>query len=361
MPSLGTRRNQVNADGTTIYENVLEMLQKSESTNLGSHEFGETFDRKFDSSGHYGSFYLTKNNLKFTANIVAEIGSQEEGTWLAAYPKNWPADKLPLTDSSGAYRMVIAARCPTDTIKEIEEYFGDGLATADGVRSVDHKQEVADHQKFFVTEWVTRPDKQRHLPGNILVLHLPSTYEVAPSSNAQRTSPTNGGTECPRNTKSRRAAEAQSPTQSEDAEMGASVAPITENRKIGDLYDPNLFPEHRGDWFRHSSNVKIVQRDIRDEDDKLIAPFELREKLTEGTLFCATLSLKTYVWPESKTYHMYIERLKILDQGSGDPWSYPIPTSTPSKKRTRNLESAVDADVDDDFKAFQSPSKKSRA
>ncbi|KAJ7250673.1 hypothetical protein C8J57DRAFT_1521079 [Mycena rebaudengoi] len=354
MPSLGTRRNQIKTDGTTIYDNVLEMLQKSESTNLGSHEFGETFDRKFDSSGHYGSFYLTKNNLKFTANIVAEIGSQEEGTWLAAYPKNWPADKLPLTDSSGAYRMVIAARCPTDTIKEIEEIFSDGLATADGVRSVDHKQEVADRQKFFVTEWVTRPDKQRHLPGNILALHLPSTYEV----------PTNGGAERPRNTKSRRAAEVQSPAQSEDVDMSASVPPTAENRKIGDLYDPNLFPEHRGDWFRHSSNVKIMQRDIRDEDDKLIAPSELREKLTEGTLFCATLSLKTYVWPGSKTYHMYIERLKILDQGSGDPWSYPIPTafpSTPSKKRSRDLEPAVDADVDDDFKAFQSPSKKSRA
>lgn len=54
----------------------------------------------------------------------------------------------PLTDSSGAYRMVIAARYPTDTIKEIEEIFSDGLATADGVRSVDHKQEVADRQVF---------------------------------------------------------------------------------------------------------------------------------------------------------------------------------------------------------------------
>jgi hypothetical protein len=50
MPSLGTRRNQIKTDGTTIYDNVLDMLQKSESTNLGSHEFGETFDRKFDSS-----------------------------------------------------------------------------------------------------------------------------------------------------------------------------------------------------------------------------------------------------------------------------------------------------------------------
>ena len=61
---------------------------------------------------------------------------------------------------------------------------------------------------------------------------------------------------------------------------------------------------------------------------------------------------------------MYIERLKILDQGSEDPWFYPIPTafpSTPSKKQTRDLEPAVDADVDDDFKAFQSPSKNSSA
>ncbi|KAJ7866258.1 hypothetical protein B0H14DRAFT_3442529 [Mycena olivaceomarginata] len=136
-------------------------------------------------------------------------------------------------------------------------------------------------------------------------------------------------TERPRNPKSLRAAEVQSPAQSEDIGMSALVPLTTENRKINNLYDPNLFPEHRGDWFRHS-NVKIIQRDIRNVDNKLIAPSELREKPTEGTLFCAALSLKTYVWPESKTYHMYIERLKILDQGSGDPWSYPIPSAFPS-------------------------------
>ncbi|KAJ7251173.1 hypothetical protein B0H12DRAFT_650971 [Mycena haematopus] len=201
-----------------------------------------------------------------------------------------------------------------------------------------------------------------------MVLHLPSTYEVVSRSNAQRTSPTNVRAERPMNTKSRKAAEAQcpatSPVASDDVEMGASVPPAVENRKIGDLYDPNIFPDHSGDWFNHSDNVKIIQRDIRDEDDKLIAPSELREKLTEGTLFCATVSLKAYFWPDSKTYHIYIERLKILDRGSGHHWSYPIPTSfpsTPSKKRTRDFEPAVDADVDDDFKAFQSPSKKSRA
>ncbi|KAJ7871975.1 hypothetical protein B0H14DRAFT_2570483 [Mycena olivaceomarginata] len=170
---------------------------------------------------------------------------------------------------------------------------------------------------------------------------------VAPSRNARRTSSANSGAERPRNPKSLRAAEVQSPAQSEDIDMSALVPLTTENRKISNLYDPNLFPEHRGDWFR-------AQQQRQDHT----------ARHSQRTLFCAALSLKTYVWPESKTYHMYIERLKILDQGSGDPWSYPIPSAFPStlsKKCTRHLEPVVDADVNDDFKAFQSPSKKSRA
>ncbi|KAJ7939368.1 hypothetical protein B0H13DRAFT_1850668 [Mycena leptocephala] len=103
------------------------MMQKSQSTNLASHEFGGTFYRKFNASGKCGHFHLKRNNLKFTANIVAEIGSEEEGTWLAAYPKNWPANKLPITHSSSAYRMVLAARCPTDAPKEVEDIFRESL------------------------------------------------------------------------------------------------------------------------------------------------------------------------------------------------------------------------------------------
>jgi hypothetical protein len=58
-----------------------------------SHEFGETFERKFDDEGKYGRY--VSDGHKFTATIVAEVGSEEEGSWFAAYPRNAPpANKL---------------------------------------------------------------------------------------------------------------------------------------------------------------------------------------------------------------------------------------------------------------------------
>jgi hypothetical protein len=92
--------------------------------------------------------------------------------------------------------MIIAARCPTGATEGLKDFFCDALATADAVRGKDQADEVRNNevrvfisfvrgmvlslevQKFStVTEWVVRPDKQ-HLPGNIMLLRLPSTYEV---------------------------------------------------------------------------------------------------------------------------------------------------------------------------------------
>ncbi|KAJ6620931.1 hypothetical protein B0H10DRAFT_2188317 [Mycena sp. CBHHK59/15] len=125
-------------------------------------------------------------------------------------------------------------------------------------------------------------------------------------------------------------------------------------RKIGDTYDPDLLPDHRGSYFDHRVS-KLVQRDHRDEDEKLIAPHELYSQLTEGDR-------------ASKVYHIYVERLQVLDKGSGNVWSPPVPSllaaSAPStpRKRTRE-EPEADGAVDDAFDSFKgiSPKKKTRA
>ncbi|KAJ7809383.1 hypothetical protein B0H14DRAFT_3881013 [Mycena olivaceomarginata] len=121
MPPLGTTRNQVNA---------------SRPTTLGVHEFGDTFVRKFDTSGRYGKYFLNGNNHMFTANIVAEDQADEV--------------------RNNEVRVSISF-----------------------VWEIVPSLEV---QKFStVTEWVVRPDKQ-HLTGNIMLLRLPSTHEIVASA-----------------------------------------------------------------------------------------------------------------------------------------------------------------------------------
>ncbi|KAJ7111320.1 hypothetical protein C8R44DRAFT_883135 [Mycena epipterygia] len=97
--------------------------------------------------------------------------------------------------------------------------------------------------------------------------------------------------------------------------------------KIGNTYPPDPLPDHRGPYFDHQQS-KLVQRDYRDVDGELIAPDERYKKLTE---------------PRSKIYHIYVERLKILDRDKGceEPWTPAIPAipelpsssgSTPRKR-----------------------------
>ncbi|KAJ6524128.1 hypothetical protein DFH09DRAFT_1372265 [Mycena vulgaris] len=133
-----------------------------------------------------------------------------------------------------------------------------------------------------------------------------------------------------------------------------------------------------GPYFAHD-RAKPVQRDYRDVDGSLIAPHELYEKLTAGTLVFVMISLATYVItdhkmtkgdpiPDKKIYHVLVDRLKILDRGDGQPWAPAIPTiperryffpGSPAKKRARD--SAADAAFDNfGSRVASSPSKKSK-
>ncbi|KAJ7929496.1 hypothetical protein B0H13DRAFT_1859708 [Mycena leptocephala] len=126
--------------------------------------------------------------------------------------------------------------------------------------------------------------------------------------------------------------------------------------------------DHKGTYFNHV-RAMMTQRDYKDEDGDLIAPHEYYEKLREGTLVLAKVSLSFYTFKDrnpkfldSKIYHLNVEKLTILDPGNDPDWDPEIPTlpgtapSTPSTSRIRQREAAVDDAFDD-----ASPSKKPRS
>ncbi|KAJ6592101.1 hypothetical protein DFH09DRAFT_1073174 [Mycena vulgaris] len=405
----------------------LRATLKTMTSSLATQTFGETFSRKFDDEGKFGKYY--SGSHKFTANIVAEVGSEAEGTWLAACSKKWPANKLttpqPLSDSSTPQRMIIAARCPTGATPELQDIYGDFLAAADYVREQDALEEEASGKVALqqsrrmavargeeegnaslgtkrcrkevvdgVQKWCetsasvnkvkqgcwrleahwrrsgeegarstmlplgacpalaarmveisawrpsdpTTADGHPTEPADIMLLCLLPTYEKP--RNVQQNvdaSPSKG-----------RARNKKSNAQADNVEMetAAPSTPAVHDRKIGDTYAPDVLPDHR------------------DENDNLIAPHELYSKLTEGTLFGAQISFETLfstnriLVQSMQIYHIYVERLHIIDKGDGKAWSPPIPSlssaTTPStpKKRTRDLE--ADNAVDDAFNSFKS-------
>ncbi|KAJ7704122.1 hypothetical protein B0H17DRAFT_1127126 [Mycena rosella] len=142
---------------------------------------------------------------------------------------------------------------------------------------------------------------------------------------------------------------------------------------LNDLFDGE---DTGGPYFVHDK-AQLVQRDYRDSDGSLIAPHELYNKLTEGTLIFVTVLLATYIItdqkaengaprPDKKIYHILVDQLKILDHGDGEPWNPPVPAmperrycSPATPKRARD--EAADAAFNNfGSRASPSPAKKSK-
>jgi hypothetical protein len=84
------RRSHVDKDGKSFvdraYSPVLAHNPASGVAFLHQHRYQETFTRQTDSSGRME--YIKKpTGAVFSTNIVAEIGSAAEGTWMVSYPQ----------------------------------------------------------------------------------------------------------------------------------------------------------------------------------------------------------------------------------------------------------------------------------
>ena len=60
--------------------------------------------------------------------------------------------------------------------------------------------------------------------------------------------------------------------------------------ELSAFYDPNLLHDHWGDYFKHV-HAKLVQLDICDDDDVLIPPWNIVDKLRPGTVILIDASL----------------------------------------------------------------------
>ncbi|KAJ7112152.1 hypothetical protein C8R44DRAFT_985147 [Mycena epipterygia] len=364
MSSLTVRRCTVNnKTGKTMYDGFVEEAEALGDTSLAVHEIDRTFFRaKPDSKGNI--YYEKLDGTPFMASFVAEIGSEAQGTWLAAYPKKTPPlYKLPFTDvTSKSHRQILALRCPTGAPPELRKGFRNGAAVVDGVRGADETQEAVRGETFEVTESVVYEEREGDPADNIVVLvRLHTTFEVPQGSN---------NSSAPRTPRRRITKVDSTPNDASDGpgDVNMEGSQVTE-RKVGDTYPPSKLPEVQGPFYA-LDKAQLVQRDYRDVDNSLIGPHELTAKLTEGTLVLVMLSFATYVITDQKfeilqIYHVQVDKLRILDHGNGERWILPPPTmperrfspSTPSRRRARD--DAADAAFDSfGTKSSPSPAKK---
>ncbi|KAJ7894684.1 hypothetical protein B0H14DRAFT_3426713 [Mycena olivaceomarginata] len=92
-----------------MYDFWAEEARALGDSNLGAHEIDSTFFRASpDPKGNI--FYQKSDGTLFVATFVTEIGSEAQGTWMAAHPKkSLPTRKLLMTDAnSKSHHMVLA-------------------------------------------------------------------------------------------------------------------------------------------------------------------------------------------------------------------------------------------------------------
>ncbi|KAF8178356.1 hypothetical protein K438DRAFT_1938778 [Mycena galopus ATCC 62051] len=345
-----------------MYDGFVEEAEALGDTCLAAHEIDRTFFR-------------TEPDYK--GNIHYE---KSDGTPVTFHGQFHCRDRirragyLPFTDAtSKSYRQILALRCPTGAPPELRKAFINGAAVVDGVRGADETQEAARSETFEVTEAVVYEEREGDPADNIVVLvRLHSTFEVPQGSN---------NPSAPRTPRRRITKVDSTSTDASDApgdvDMGSSQATAAE-RKVGDTYLSSMLPEVQGPFYA-LDKARLFQRDYRDVDNSLIAPWELTTKLVEGTLVLVMVSFITYVMtdqksergdpkPDKKVYHVQVDKLRILDPGNGEPSTPPVPAlperrfspSTPSKRRPRD--DAADAAFDSfgTKSSSPSPNKKSR-
>ncbi|KAJ7732244.1 hypothetical protein DFH07DRAFT_990955 [Mycena maculata] len=346
MSSITLRRCAVDRKtGKTLYTRIVSEAQAMRETYLSAHEIDI-------------SFFRTNPNAK--GNIYYQ---KADGTEPRPRPYN--------DTNTKSHRMVLALRCPTGAPLELRTMFQDGAAVCDALRMADEKIELDKHENFMVTDIVQCTGDTAD--DIIVLLRLDPTYEV-PHSAGGRTP--NSAPSTPRRRVMRVGSTPASTEASEntgDVEM-AAPAQVAE-RKVGDTYPPNTLSDVQGPAFRFDKAV-LIQRDYQDASGNLIAPGELYETLTEGTLVLVTVSFATYIMtdqktdrgaplPDKKIYHLLVDKLKVLDRGDGEPWRPQVPTlpnsrDSPSSPRKRVRNEATDAAFNNVSALSPGPSQRRR-
>lgn len=63
---------------------------------------------------------------------------------------------------------------------------------------------------------------------------------------------------------------------------------------VGAFYPPDLLPDHQGPYFQHNKS-KLVQLDVCDIENDLVAPWNMYNKLQPGTLVLITMKLIIWI------------------------------------------------------------------
>ncbi|KAJ6447545.1 hypothetical protein C8R45DRAFT_1115834 [Mycena sanguinolenta] len=141
-----------------------------------------------------------------------------------------------------------------------------------------------------------------------------------------------------------------------DGPTGPTI-PSEDDIKLGAYYDPRLLEDYGGPLFRHA-NAKLVQLDIRDAANRLIAPWNQYTALRPGSFILASVTFHVYTFEaegndrdrDRKHVQLNARTIRVLDESDFPVQKRPQPglravegggPSTPTRNSAVNMNKSV--------------------
>ncbi|KAF7340752.1 hypothetical protein MSAN_02103600 [Mycena sanguinolenta] len=324
-----------------------------------------------------------KEAAEFKFAIFGEIAHPALGTIISAKGNHYEGrggdDFRPIDDKSKV-KDVIVLRAPTSCLTDLQYMFDNQSAILQDIENT----EIALHNSagwnpvFRSCLRSTSVEKPRK---DLITIVTQKKYGIPPASAPHSVTP---ATPVKVQRVKRKVPGEQADSDSETGDptaqvTGAStsstsgiVVPAADQIKLGAHYDPRLLPDYSGYPYFQLSKAKLKQLDIRNAQNKLIAPWDNYSELRPGSLILAVVTINIYTFKsdgndrdrDRKTVQLNAQSIRVLDV-SDFPVEKRLPacasrrkcfTFTPrsTAKRTRAEDEDIVMDEDDGG----SPSKK---
>ncbi|TFK59636.1 hypothetical protein BDN72DRAFT_780458 [Pluteus cervinus] len=267
-----------------FYDSMIAQAKSMEESCLAFADYKHHFFPEAD----WGSAtrYVTPQKKVFHTNIFGEVCGSGDGTQISAKGNHFVGtteNPNYITDTTRV-KDTIVLRAPTDAPEALVQIFEDQIGTLNQIRQADADQEADEFTQYTVKEWIKSP-----APGetqNMIVITSPPRYSVEDNPGNTSTVPRIEKRTHDGNVK------APPPVPVEDKGHRSCAFPLA--FRIGALYDPSILPDYKGDLFKHR-RAKLVQHDVRDEEGRLVPPWEIYSALRPGTVVLIMVTLHCYI------------------------------------------------------------------